>query len=102
MWSQFSKSVPASKVAGTDLADVVALDVDATIVIAHSEKANASPTYQNTFAGFTPIAVWCDNTTEFLARKPRTGRAGSDTATDDLEVLADAIRQVPGCSAGGC
>jgi hypothetical protein len=53
MWSQFSKSVPASKVAGTDLADVVALDVDATIVIAHSEMANASPTYQNTF-GFHP------------------------------------------------
>jgi hypothetical protein len=35
------------------LADVVALDMDATIVIAHSEKANASPTYHNTF-GFHP------------------------------------------------
>jgi hypothetical protein len=33
------------QVAGTDLGDVVVLDVDATIVVAHSEKENASPTY---------------------------------------------------------
>jgi hypothetical protein len=32
------------QVAGTDLGDVVVLDVDATIVVAHSEKENAAST----------------------------------------------------------
>ena len=35
------------------------------------------------------------NTQEFLAAKLRTGRAGSNTATDHIEVLTDAIAQVP-------
>lgn len=39
VWTQITDShggIPASKVTGTDLGDVVVLDVDATIVIAHS------------------------------------------------------------------
>ena len=40
--------------------------------------------------------VWCDNTEEFLAAKLRTGRAGSNTAADHIEVLTEAIAQVPG------
>ncbi len=39
-----SGGFPASKVAGTDLGDTVVLDVDATIVIAHSEKQQATAT----------------------------------------------------------
>ena len=70
------------------------LDVDATIVIAHSEKENASPTFKKTF-GFHPLGVWCDNTSEFLAAQLRTGKAGSNTATDHITVLSEAIAQIP-------
>ena len=95
MWSRLTGGLPASRVAGTDLGDVVVLDVDATIVVAHSEKENASPTYKRTF-GFHPLGVWCDNTEEFLAGMLRTGRAGSNTAADHITVLTEAIAQVPG------
>jgi hypothetical protein len=40
--------------------------------------------------------VWCDNTSEFLAAKLRAGNAGSNTAADHIEVLTDAIAQIPG------
>ncbi len=97
VWTQVVErhgSIPASKVAGTDLGETVVLDVDATIVIAHSEKENASPTFKKTF-GFHPLAVWCDNTEEFLAAMLRTGRAGSNTAADHISVLTEAIAQIP-------
>lgn len=86
--------VPASKVAGIDLGEVIVLDVDATIVVSHSEKENAAATFKRTF-GFHPLGVWCDNTTESLAAKLRAGNAGSNTAADHIEVLTDAIAQVP-------
>jgi hypothetical protein len=95
VWDQLPEGVPASKVAGTDLGDVVVLDVDATIVVAHSEKENAAATYKRTF-GYHPLGVWCDNTGEFLAAKLRAGNAGSNTTVDHIEVLTDAIAQIPG------
>lgn len=95
VWSQLPAGVPASKVAGTDLGQVIVLDIDATIVVSHSEKENAAPTYKRTF-GFHPLGVWCDNTSEFLAGTLRAGNAGSNTATDHIQVLTEAIAQVPG------
>lgn len=95
VWANLPSGVPASKVAGTDLGDVVVLDVDATIVVAHSEKEQAAATFKRTF-GYHPIGVWCDNTEEFLAAKLRAGNAGSNTTADHIEVLTDAIAQVPG------
>lgn len=86
--------IPASKVAGTDLGEVIVLDVDATIVVSHSEKENAAATFKRTF-GFHPLGVWCDNTSEFLAAKLRAGNAGSNTAADHIEVLTDAMTQIP-------
>jgi hypothetical protein len=86
--------IPASKVAGSDLGSTVVLDVDATIVVAHSEKEQASATFKKTF-GYHPLGVWCDNTKEFLAGMLRTGKAGSNTAADHIEILAEAIGQVP-------
>lgn len=95
VWSQLSGGVPASKVAGTDLADVVVLDIDATVVVTHSEKENAAATFKRTF-GYHPIGVWCDNTEEFLAAKLRAGNAGSNTTADHIDVLTEAIGQIPG------
>lgn len=94
VWAQIPGGLPASNVAGRDLGEVVVLDVDATVVVAHSEKEQAAPTYKRTF-GFHPIGVWCDNTGEFLAGMLRPGRAGSNTAADHIEVLTQAIDQVP-------
>lgn len=96
VWSQLTATggVPASKVAGTDLGETIVLDVDATIVVTHSEKELAAPTFKRTF-GYHPIGVWCDNTGEFLAAALRTGRAGSNTAADHIQVLGEAITQVP-------
>ena len=39
--------------------------------------------------------MWCDNTSEFLAAQLRTGNAGSNTAADHIEVLTEAIAQIP-------
>jgi len=97
VWAQLAETpdgIPASKVAGTDLGETVVLDVDATIVVAHSEKEHASATFKKTF-GFHPVGVWCDNTSEFLTAMLRTGTAGSNTAADHIGVLTSAISQVP-------
>ena len=59
VWAQLPGGLPASKVAGTDLGSTVVLDVDATIVISHSEKEQASATFKRTF-GFHPLGVRCD------------------------------------------
>lgn len=88
------KGCRPAKVAGTDLGEVVVLDVDATFVVAHSEKEHAAPTYKGTF-GFHPLGVWCDNTTELLAAGLRAGNAGANTAADHIEVLTAAIAQIP-------
>lgn len=72
VWSQLTATggVLASKVAGTDLGETIVLDVDATIVVTHSEKELASPTFKRTF-GYHPIGVWCDNTGESQVRVDR-------------------------------
>jgi hypothetical protein len=64
--------LPASPVAGADLGEVVVLDVDATLVTAHSEKERARATFKGGF-GFHPIGVWCDC---------ENGRAGSGVRSD--------------------
>ena len=95
VWGLVPGGLPASKVAGTTLpADVVLLDVDATIVVAHSEKEQATRTFKKTF-GYHPIGVWCDNSGEFLAGSLRPGNAGSNTTSDHIQVLTAAIAQVP-------
>ena len=70
------------------------LDVDATLVTAHSEKESAAATFKGGF-GYHPIAVWCDNTQEMLAATLRPGNAGSNTTSDHIAVLTAAIAQVP-------
>lgn len=94
VWARLPGGLPPSRVAGTDLGEVVVLDVDATVVVTHSEKEQAAATFKRTF-GYHPIGVWCDNTTEFLAGKLRAGNAGSNTSADHIEVLSEAIAQIP-------
>ena len=87
-------AIPASRVADRDLGRTVVIRLDATLVIAHSDKDQAAGTFKGTW-GHHPLTAWCDNTAEFLAIKLRTGSAGSNTVTDHIEVLTAAIAQIP-------
>jgi hypothetical protein len=93
VWSLLPQ-IPSSKAAGTDLGDTVVIDVDATLVTAHSEKEQAAATFKHGY-GFHPLAAWCDNTTEMLAVTLRPGNAGSNHAGDHINVLSRAIAQIP-------
>jgi Transposase DDE domain group 1 len=70
------------------------IDIDATLVGAHSEKEQAAPTYKRGF-GFHPLLAYLDATGEALAGVLRPGNAGSGTATDHVAVLDDALAQLP-------
>jgi hypothetical protein len=85
--------LPASWAGDWQLPGLV-LDIDASIVVCHSEKENATPTWKRTF-GYHPILCYLDNTREALSGMLRTGRAGSNTATDHIEVLDAALAQIP-------
>jgi Transposase DDE domain group 1 len=81
-------------IAGKALTGWLVIDMDATLVTAHSDKEGAAPTWKKGY-GFHPLAAWCSNTRECLAMLLRPGNAGSNTFTDHRDVLAAAIRQVP-------
>ncbi len=85
---------------GPDLTDPAGLilDVDATLLTAHSDKQDAAPTYKHGF-GFHPLLVFLDRPDvsggEALAGILRPGNAGSNTAADHLTVLDLALEQLP-------
>jgi hypothetical protein len=85
---------PWLAIAGKTLAGWLVIDMDATLVTAHSDKEGAAPTWKKGY-GFHPLAAWCANTRECLHMLLRPGNAGSNTFTDHEEVLAAALRQVP-------
>ena len=70
------------------------IDLDATLVGAHSEKEGAAPTYKKGF-GHHPLMAYLDATGEPLAGLLRPGNAGSGTAVDHVTVLDDALFQLP-------
>ena len=70
------------------------IDIDATLVGAHSDKEQAAPTWKRGF-GFHPLLAYLDATGEALAGVLRAGNAGSGTATDHIDVLGDALAQLP-------
>ena len=70
------------------------IDIDATLIGAHSDKEHAAPTYKRGF-GFHPLMAYLDATGEALAGLLRPGNAGSGTATDHVAVLDDALAQLP-------
>jgi Transposase DDE domain group 1 len=78
---------------------LVTIDLDATIVIAHSEKEQACPTWKKTF-GHHPMTAWADHgadgSGEPLALVLRAGNAGSNTAADHIEAAGLALAQLPG------
>lgn len=70
------------------------LDLDATLITAHSEKEGAAGTYKRGF-GFHPLLCFEAGSGEALAGILRPGNAGANTASDHKEVLARALAQLP-------
>jgi Transposase DDE domain group 1 len=70
------------------------LDVDATLITAHSEKEKAAGNYKGGY-GFHPLQVYLDETREALGGLLRPGNAGSNTADDHVAVLDRALEQIP-------
>jgi hypothetical protein len=85
---------PWLEAAGKSLEGWVVIDMDGTLITAHSDKENAAPTWKKGY-GFHPLAAWCMNTRECLDMLLRPGNAGSNTFTDHKEVLDRALKQVP-------
>ena len=83
--------------------DPVILDIDASLVEIHSEnKDGTAPNFKGGF-GFHPMFCFADATGEALAARLRPGNAAANDAADNLEVLDDAITQLPaGVAAGHC
>jgi hypothetical protein len=84
---------------GASASAPVIVDLDATLVGSHSEKEQAAPTYKKGF-GFHPLWSFVDHgpagTGEPLSVLLRPGNAGSNTATDHIAVIKDALAQLPG------
>jgi DDE family transposase len=70
------------------------IDVDATLIIAHSEKEGAAGNYKGGY-GFHPLVAYADETREALGGLLRPGNAGANTAADHVAVLDRALEQIP-------
>jgi hypothetical protein len=70
------------------------IDIDATLITAHSEKEKAAGNYKGGY-GFHPLQAYADETREALGGLLRPGNAGSNTAADHQTVLDLALAQIP-------
>jgi len=80
---------------------LVPVDLDGSLVIAHSEKEAAAPTFKRTF-GHHPLLAFVDHTGagaggggEPLAAVLRPGSANANNAADHIAVLDLALAQLP-------
>jgi len=72
----------------------VTIEIDATLLTAHSDKEGAAGTFKGGY-GFHPMLAYCDETGEALAGMLRPGNAGSNTAADQIAVVEQALEQIP-------
>ena len=94
-WSLAGEHAPDHE---TDASWPLVIDVDATLVTAHSEKEQAAPTFKRGF-GFHPLCAFVDHgpegTGEPLSVLLRRGNAGSNTVDDHITVIRAALAQLP-------
>lgn len=86
--------IPTARTCYGDLGATVVVRLDASVVIAHSDKAGARGTWKGSY-GYHPLLATCDNTGELLVAMLREGNAGSNTGADHVKVLDAAIAQIP-------
>ena len=76
----------------------VTVDLDGVLVIAHSDKQDAAPTWKKTY-GHHPLMAFVDHgpggTGEPVATLLRPGNAGSNTAADHITTAQLALAQLP-------
>jgi hypothetical protein len=96
VWGLAGKNAPGWRASATD---PVVVDLDATLVGAHSDKQGAAPTWKKGF-GFHPLLAALDHgqagSGEIVAVMLRAGNAGSNTSTDHIDVTRRAVAQLPG------
>src|SRR5215207_4087355 len=72
----------------------IVIDVDATLIRAHTEKEGAAVNFKGGF-GFHPLLAYLDETREALAGTLRPGNAAAHGAADQIAVLEQALEQLP-------
>jgi len=72
----------------------IVIDIDATLITAHSEKEGAAGTFKRGF-GFHPLLAYLDESREALAGVLRPGNAGANTAADHIEIVELVLEQLP-------
>ncbi len=76
----------------------VVVDIDGVLVLAHSEKQDATATWKKTF-GHHPLIAFVDHgregSGEPVAGLLRPGNAGSNTASDHITIARKALPQLP-------
>ncbi|MFE0257932.1 IS1380 family transposase [Streptomyces sp. NPDC059010] len=89
-WSLAGKNAP-------DADGQVVIDLDGVLVIAHSDKQDAAPTWKKTY-GHHPLTAFLDHgpggTGEPVAALLRPGDAGSNTAADHITTTQLALAQL--------
>ena len=94
-WTAAGNQAPGH---GVDADHPLIVDLDATLVTAHSDKESAAPTYKRGF-GFHPMCAFVDHgpggTGEPLAILLRPGNAGAHRAADHVMVVKEALAQLP-------
>jgi len=97
-WRLGALPVPVAKAAEGEPTGPLAIDLDATLIVAHSDdKDGAAKTYKRSW-GFHPQTAWLDRgdgTGEALAIELRRGSAGANTAADQITMVERALEQLP-------
>lgn len=93
-WKHAGKHAPDHDITADN---PIVIDLDATLVTAHSDKELAAPTYKRGY-GFHPLLAFVDHgqsgTGEPVAALLRAGNAGSNTAADHIDVTRAALAQL--------
>lgn len=96
--SVWARHRPLAGSAGTRAGGQVIVDIDATLVTAHSDKEGAEPTYKRGY-GFHPMCAFVDHgqhgTGDTLAVDLRPGRASAWDSADHIATLNTALDQLP-------
>lgn len=91
VWDLAGESSPAAD-------GQVIVDIDGLLVLAHSDKQDATATWKKTF-GHHPLVAFVDHgqagSGEPVGALPRPGNAGSNTAADHIETAQLALAQLP-------
>lgn len=94
----WSRRRPLAGTPGRRSGGQVIVDIDATLVTAHSDKEGAEPTFKRGF-GFAPMCSFVDHgqfgTGEALALDLRPGKASPWNVDDHLAALDNALAQLP-------